>query len=74
MNNTLNCLDYRTDFYLYVDNCCISLQNMRCIERYLQQCFISVERGLETSVQFFYKKKIKNKIKTLLGQICQLKT
>ena len=41
----INCLDYKTDGSLYIDDFCICFRskNMRTIERHLQQCLNRIE-------------------------------
>ena len=45
LNDIINCLDYKTDGSLYVDDFCICFRskNMRTIERHLQQCLNRIE-------------------------------
>ena len=45
LNGIINCLDYKTDGSLYVDDFCICFRskNMRTIERHLQQCLNRIE-------------------------------
>ena len=45
LNDIVNCLDYKTDGSLYVDDFCICFRskNMRTIERHLQQCLNRTE-------------------------------
>ena len=45
LNDIINCLDYKTDGSLYVDDFCICFcsKNMRTIERHLQQCLNRTE-------------------------------
>ena len=45
LNDIINCLDYKTDGSLYVDDFCIWFRskNMRTIERRLQQCLNRIE-------------------------------
>ena len=45
LNDIINCLDYKTDSSLYVDDFCICFRskNMRTIERHLQQCLNRIE-------------------------------
>ena len=45
LNDIVNCLDYKTDASLYVDDFCICFRskNMRTIERHLQQCLNRIE-------------------------------
>ena len=45
LNDIVNCLDYKTDGSLYVDDFCICFRskNMRSIERHLQQCLNRIE-------------------------------
>ena len=45
LNDNINCLDYKTDGSLYVDDFCICFRskNMRTIERHLQQCLNRIE-------------------------------
>ena len=45
LNDIINCLDYKTDGSLYVDDLCICFRskNMRTIERHLQQCLNRIE-------------------------------
>ena len=45
LNEIINCLDYKTDGSLYVDDFCICFRskNMRTIERHLQQCLNRIE-------------------------------
>ena len=45
LNDIINCLDYKTDASLYVDDFCICFRskNMRTIERHLQQCLNRIE-------------------------------
>ena len=45
LNDIINCLDYKTDGSLYVDDFCICFlsKNMRTIERHLQQCLNGIE-------------------------------
>ena len=45
LNDIINCLDYKTDGSLYVDELCICFRskNMRTIERHLQQCLNRIE-------------------------------
>ena len=45
LNDIINCLDYKTDGSLYVDDFCICFRskNMRTIERHLQQCLNKIE-------------------------------
>ena len=45
LNDIINCLDYKTDGSLYVDDFCICFRSktMRTIERHLQQCLNRIE-------------------------------
>ena len=45
LNDIINCLDYKTDSSLYVDDFCICFrsENMRTIERHLKQCLNRIE-------------------------------
>ena len=45
LNDIINCLDYKTDGSLYVDDFCICFRskNMRTIEKHLQQCLNRIE-------------------------------
>ena len=45
LNDIINCLDYKTDGSLYVNDFCICFRskNMRTIERHLQQCLNRIE-------------------------------
>ena len=45
LNDIINCLDYKTDGSLYIDDFCIyfRLKNMRTLERHLQQCLNRIE-------------------------------
>ena len=45
LNDIINCLDYKTDGSLYIDDFCICYRskNMRTIERHLQQCLNRIE-------------------------------
>ena len=45
LNDIINCLDFKTDGSLYVDDFCICFRskNMRTIERHLQQCLNRIE-------------------------------
>ena len=45
LNDIINCLDYKTNGSLYVDDFCICFRskNMRTIERHLQQCLNRIE-------------------------------
>ena len=45
LNNIINCLDYKTDGSLYVDDFCICFrsENMHTVERHLQQCLNRIE-------------------------------
>ena len=45
LNDIINCLDYKTDGSLYVDDFCICFRskNMRTIGRHLQQCLNRIE-------------------------------
>ena len=45
LNDIINCLDYKTDGSLYIDDFCICFcsKNMRTIERHLQQCLNRIE-------------------------------
>ena len=73
LNDIINCLDYKTDGSLYVDDFCICFRskNMRTIERHLQQCLNRIEdwatrNGLKFSksktqcVHFCQQRKIHN--------------
>ena len=45
LNDIINCLDYKTDGSLYIDDFCICFRskNMHTIERRLQQCLNRIE-------------------------------
>ena len=67
LNDIINCLDYKTDGSLYVDDFCICFRskNMRTIERHLQQCLNRIEdRATRNGFKF-------SKSKTQCVHFCQ---
>ena len=67
LNDIINCLDYKTDGSLYVDDFCICFRskNMRTIERHLPQCLNRIEDwAIRNGFKFF-------KSKTQCVHFCQ---